>query len=567
MDCLKKRIDVARGYEKADMVLKNAKIINVYTRRIERGDVAIVDETIVGVGNYQGFTEVDCSDLFVAPGFIDAHVHIESSMVTPEVYSDLVIRHGVTSAIADPHEIANVLGLEGIELMLENAKKGCADLYFMLPSCVPSTDFEDNGAFLSTEELKKYVQYPQILGLAEVMDVHAVLNKKADMLNKVSLFANIDGHSPKCTGKDLNAYLCAGIKTDHECTQPEEALEKISRGIYVMLREGSAAKDLESLIPAVNQDNYHRFLFCTDDRHIEDLYELGSIDYCIKKAIEYGLEPVMAYTIATINAAMCYQLNDRGAIAPGMKADLVVLSDLERVKIEHVVKRGRIYQAKTTFSELKKSQSINLEEISNEHLKIKEVKPYVHVIKAVPHSLVTKHIMRSVKIKNNQFMSVIEEEGRINKLACFERHQGSGKYSVGFIEGIGIKHGAIAQTIAHDSHNVIVVGDGDEDMVLAVNTLIRTGGGIVFVSKGRVLEVIELPIAGLLSDEHPDLIYQRVKRFNHLARKHGVRKDIDPSISLSFMALPVIPELKLTPRGLFDVVSFQFIDLFSDERR
>ena len=570
MNKIKNNIDAAMGIIKATLVLKNASIINVFTQTIEKNDIAINGDTIIGMGNYEGIREIDCSGLFVAPGFIDAHVHIESSMVTPEIFSHFAIKHGVTTIIADPHEIANVMGEEGIEFMLENSDKGAIDIFFMLPSCVPAVDFEDNGSILKADEIAKFINNTKVLGLGEVMDVNAVISGNENMLEKILVsnkaHKNIDGHCPKIKAKKLNAYLCGNIKTDHECTNVEEALEKVSNGMYVMLREGSAAKDLVNLLPAVNRENYHRFLFCTDDRHLEDLIKVGSIDNCIRIAIREGLDSIKAYTMATFNTANCYNLKDRGAVAPGMKADLVIFEEIENLKIKNVIKNGVMYDDDNhIFSDSKVKTSINLDYIKEELFHIKAKGEFVNVIKINPGSLETKKEKRKVKINDNFVKNVEESEEVINKIAVIERHKNSGKHSIGFIEGLGLKGAAIAQTIAHDSHNIVVVGDNDKNMEVAVNNIIDNNGGIVIVSNGKVLESLALPIGGLMTFQNPSEVLHKIEKLNSLARKFGINKGIDPFLTLGFMSLPVIPELKITPRGLFDYHSFSFIDLFIKE--
>lgn len=569
MDKLKHNINVAMARQDADLVLKNAAIINVFTQKIEKGDIAISEDTIIGIGNYNGIREIDCTGLFVAPGFIDAHVHIESSMVTPEIFSQIVIKRGVTTVIADPHEIANVMGIKGIQLMLDNSQNSVIDNYFMLPSCVPAVDFEDNGAILNAKKLTKLSSHPKVLGLGEVMDVNKVTSGKEDMLEKIEMMnkkgKTIDGHCPKVSSHELNAYLCAGIKTDHECTEPNEALDKIKNGMYVMLREGSQAKDIIRLLPAVNKENYHRFMFCTDDRHIEDLMEDGSIDNCIRIAIREGLDPIMAYTMASLNVANCYHLKDRGAVAPGMKADLVLFEDLKKCEIKLMLKNGMIHKKYESFMIIESKNTVNLKKINANLFQVKGKGNYVNVIKVHPGSLKTTKVKRMVQMKNDLVEKVISGE-LVNKIAVIERHKNSGKYFTGFIEGLGLKHAAIAQTIAHDSHNVIVVGDNNQDMELAVNQLIDINGGIVIVSEGKVLEYIRLPIAGIMTSERPKFVLDKIKRLNQLAKEHGIQGGIDPFITLSFMALPVIPDLKITARGLFDYNRFEFINLFGTKK-
>ncbi|AWI06210.1 adenine deaminase [Clostridium drakei] len=568
MNKLLDKINAAMGKVKAELVLKDAFIINVFTQTIEKKDVAINDDVIVGIGKYEGNQEIDCKGLFVAPGFIDSHVHIESSMVTPEIFSDLVIKKGVTTIVADPHEIANVLGEKGIEFMLQNSKKGDIDTFFMLPSCVPAVDFEDNGAVLEADNLEKFINHPKVLGLGEVMDVNAVTSGKKNMLKKILMVNNqnksIDGHCPKINEKELNAYLCANVRTDHECTNYEEALQKVANGMYVMLREGSAARDLKKLLPAVNDKNYSRFIFCTDDRHIEDLVDEGSIDNCIRIAIDEGMDPVKAYTIASFNAANCYGLKDRGAISPGMKADLVIFEDIKKLKIKNVIKNGKIYKDNHIYEDVFAKPSVNVDCIKEDLFHIESKGKFVNVIKVHPGLLVTKKEEREVKV-NRGLVQCVEGKGEIvNKIAVIERHKNSGKHSVGFIEGLGLKKAAIAQTIAHDSHNIIVLGDNDKDMEIAVNNIIHNNGGIAFVSQGRMLECLELPIGGLMTSQNPDLVMDKIRKLNLLAVKFGIKKEVDPFLTLAFMALPVIPDIKITSRGLFDYSKFDFIDLFTD---
>ncbi len=568
MKNLKSYIDAAMTRVKAALVLKNASIINVFTQTVDKQDIAIEDGIIVGIGSYNGITEIDCNGLFVAPGFIDSHVHIESSMVTPELFSHILIKRGVTTIVADPHEIANILGEEGIDFMLHNSEKADIDTFFMLPSCVPAVEFEDNGAVLKAENLSKFINNPKVLGLGEVMDVNSVTSCNENMLDKINLALeankSIDGHCPRVNNKELNAYLCARIKTDHECTNHMEALKKVSNGMYVMLREGSSTRDLVNLLPAVNRDNYHRFLFCTDDRHIEDLVEYGSIDNCIRLAIKNGLDPIKAYTIASFNAANCYNLKDRGAIAPGYKADIVIFDDIEKLNIRKVIRNGVVYQDSNTRSRIDTKSSINIQPIKENLFKIEGRGEFVNIIRVLPGSVETRKEKRKVII-NNGFIEKVNADGEIvNKIAVLERHKNTGKHSVGFIEGLGLKGAAIAQTIAHDSHNIIVIGDNDRDMEVAVNSIISNDGGIVFVSGGELLESLRLPIGGLMTGEDPAVVLEKIKKLNSLAREYGINQGVDPFLTLGFMALPVIPDIKITPRGLFDYTSFSFIDLFTE---
>ena len=486
MEKVKQYIDAAMGRVNAELVLKNANFINVFTENVDRGDIAIVGDTIVGIGKYTGNVEMDCSDLYVSAGFIDAHVHIESSMILPEEFAKVVIKKGVTTVIADPHEIANVEGMNGINFMIKNSKAAPIDIYFMLPSCVPATKFEDSAYVLNAEDLEKLINNNKVLGLGEVMDVPAVINKEEDMLKKIDMakHKHIDGHCPNISPSELNACLSCGVRTDHESTSVKDALLKVSRGMYVMLREGSAAKNLKAILPAVNNQNFERFLFCTDDRHIDDLLEIGSIDNCIRISIKQGLNPIKAFIMASFNAAKCYNLNDRGAIAPGYKADLVIFEELKGVNIIKVIKNGKEYKESTVKKHAKVNikSSMHMDFINSKIFKVESKARAVNVIKLIPNSLETKLVQRKTENNLGYIKRIIDKD--ILKIAVFERHHKTGKHFVGFIEGLGLKNCSIAQTIAHDSHNVIVVGDNDKDMEVAVNTLISIGGGIVMVSGG-----------------------------------------------------------------------------------
>lgn len=563
MERIRKNIDAAMGRVKADLVLKNANYINVFTESIDSGDIAIVGETIIGIGNYEGEKEIDCTNLYVAPGFIDSHVHIESSMIIPEQFGHVVIKKGVTTVIADPHEIANVDGINGINFMIDNSKQAPIDIYFMLPSCVPATVFEDSGYAVNAEELEKLIDNSRVLGLGEVMNVSAVINKEEDILKKIDLAGHkhIDGHCPNISYRQLNAYLSCGAKTDHECTNVKEALQKVSMGMYVMIREGSVARNLKDLLHAVNNHNFSRFLFCTDDMQIDDILEIGSIDNCVRSSIKHGLNPVKAFMMASFNAAKCYDLKDRGAIAPGYKADLVVLEDLKGINILKVIKNGEEYMESRSkkHMNLKISTTMHMDFINREIFKVESKAMAINVMKLIPKSLETKLVQRNIENEISYVKRKIERD--ILKIAVFERHHNTGKHFVGFIEGLGLKHCSIAQTIAHDSHNVIVVGDDDKDMEVAVNTLISIGGGIAMVSEGKVVAQLSLPIGGIMTFETPYRVSEHLKRLSRIARNFGVRSEFDPFISLSFMTLPVIPEVKITARGLFDYNKFEFINL------
>lgn len=563
MEKLKNNINTALGNKKADIVLKNALIVNVFNQTIEKDDIAINGDTIIGVGNYSGEKEIDCTGYFVSPGFIDSHVHVESSKVTPEIFSHILIKKGVTTCIADPHEIANVLGKDGIKFMLDNSKKGVIDMFFMMPSCVPALEIEDNGAILNSEDLENFINDNRVLGLGEVMDVPAVVAGEQNMLNKLILFRNkkIDGHCPQISNSWLNAYMNCGISTDHECTTPEQAIEKVKKGMYVMLRQGSAARNLRDLLPAVNSGNFHRFLFCTDDKDIVDLSEKGSIDDCIRLAVKEGLDAIKAITIATLNASECYGLKKRGAIAPGYKADLVILEDLQSVKIKDVIINGKFYNENLSDkSNTAIEVSMNIDCIKEDMLKIKANSNKLNVIKIIPGSIETKKVIKEVIVRNGYVEQVCSSDAL--KVAVFERHKRTGKYSVGFIEGLGIKDCAIAQTIAHDSHNIIAVGSNDKNIEVAVNSIITIGGGVAIASGGKLIEQLSLPIGGLMTYKEANYVIDKIKRLNIICQQYGMKEDMDIFLTLGFMALPVIPEIKITARGLFDFNENKFIDLF-----
>lgn len=563
MDRIIKNVNIAVKNSKADLVLKNAWIVNVFTQSIEKSDIAISGEEIVGIGCYCGETEINCEGLFVAPGFIDAHVHVESSKVVPEVYSRIVIKKGVTSCIADPHEIANVMGEEGISFMLENSKRSVIDMYFMLPSCVPAVDFDDNGAVLDAVCLEKFIQNPQFLGLGEVMDVPSVISGKEGMIRKLSLFQSmiIDGHCPSINNDNLNAYIASGIKTNHECLAPEQAAEEIKRGLYVMLREGSAARNLKTLLPAENDKNFHRFLMCTDDKDINDLEEEGSIDHNIRLAVKNGINPIIAITIATLNAAECYGLRNKGAVAPGYIADLVILRNLYDLNIKSVIRRGKLYEESSAKPQsISIKPSMNIDHVSEDLFKIKGKSERVKVIKVIKDSINTQKVEREAIINGNIVEGIRGQD--VMKIAVFERHKRTGRYAIGFIEGLGLHNCSVAQTISHDSHNIIVVGDNDKNMEVAVNRIIDMGGGIVIVSSGIVMEELSLPVGGLMSDENPRFVIEKIKRMNSIISKYEKTGGMDVFTALSFMALPVIPEIKITTRGLYDFTEGDFVDLF-----
>lgn len=561
-------IKKAKGEEKAELVLKNANVINVFTKEIIKTDVAIENGKIVGIGNYSGIEEVDLYGKYLSPGFIDSHVHIESSMSTPSQFARAVIPRGVTSIVTDPHEIANVKGLDGIKYMIEESKNSPLDAYFVFPSCVPATTFENSGAILDAQDMEDQIDAKTIIGLGEMMDYPGVINYNNKVLDKLIIGNRyfIDGHGPGIKDKELNAYVVSGIKTEHECTTAEEMVDRLRLGMYILIREGSATRDLDKLINTVNKDNLSRILFCTDDKNPEDLLREGSIDYNIKLAIKAGIDPIDAIIIATLNPSICYNLKNKGAIAPGYDADLVVLDNFENLNILQVYKKGRLiaennialFNSEPYVPHYMKD-SVNIKELNIEDLRIPIKNNMANVITIINNSLITKASKRKISTREGFF--TYSDDG-INKLAVVERHKGTGNVGLGLIDNLKIKGGAIGLTIAHDSHNIIVAGDNDEDILVAINELARIGGGITIVSQGEVLKNLPLEVAGILTTRPLEETTEILREMIYISHNVlGVNNDIDPFMTLSFMALPVIPSLKLTDMGLFNVDEFKFIDV------
>jgi len=558
----------ARGVEKSDLVLKNCKIINVFSNEIIEGDVAIDKGYIVGIGQYEGEKEIDLSGRYLSPGFIDGHVHIESSMSSPSQFARVIVPRGVTSIIADPHEIANVKGIEGIKYIIEDSKRVPLDVYVMLPSCVPATNFENAGAILEAQDLKELMDEETVLGLGEMMNYPGVIFLDEKVIEKLVLFKDRvkDGHGPMIDGKDLNAYVAAGIMTEHECSTAEEVLNRLRLGMYILLREGSAARDLRNIIKVVNKDNLRRFLFCTDDKHPEDLINEGTIDYNIKLAIRGGIEPIDAIKMATLNAAECYGLKEKGAIAPGYIADLVVIDNLEDFNIVKVFKNGKLVAENNqalfdTTIHLPKNMvdSVRIRDVKVEDLQIPMKSNKANIIGVVENSIVTEKIVDEVNLVNGYFDYSNDD---ILKLVVVERHFATGNIGVGLIKNFKLKNGAIGSTVGHDSHNMIVVGDNDEDILAAIKELEIIGGGLTMVSRGKVLKSLPLEIAGIMTSRPIEETNRILKEMIDLSHKElKVNENIDPFMTLSFMALPVIPKLKLTDMGLFDVEKFEFIDI------
>lgn len=568
----KRLIDTAMGRKKAELVLRNARIVNVYTHEVIDGSLAVDQGLIVGIGAYEGEREHDLGGRYLVPGLIDSHVHIESSLVSPEQFARLIVPRGTTTIVADPHEIANVAGLDGIRFMIEASRNLPLDVYFMLPSCVPATRFENAGAVLDAASLAELIGHESVLGLGEVMDYEALTAADPGILAKIDLAAErgrpIDGHSPMLEGRGLTAYRAAGIMTDHECSTLDEMRDRLRQGMRILIREGSAARNLATLIKGVDAYTAKRCSFCTDDKQPEDILAEGHIDFNVRLAIENGLDPVTAIQLATINGAEAYGLNGKGSITPGFDADLVVVDNLRRFKVEQVYKRGELVaeNLEAKFSVVapdisRVSGSVKTSEIKLKDFTLTLKGDLAHVIHLHSGSLITEKAVRKVFVDQNGCF-VPQKKLDICKLAVIERHKGSGNVGLGLVEGYGLKGGAAATTIAHDSHNLIVIGDTDEDMLNAAEELVRCGGGMTLSKGGKILATLELPIAGLMSNRSGDEVNTELSEINRLAHTElSINADIDPFMTLSFLALPVIPELKLTDMGLFDVTANDFIDI------
>ncbi len=559
---------IAIGEELAGLVLKNARIVNVFSNAIETGDIAIEDGVIVGIGKYSGKREIDLCLSYVAPGLIDGHVHIESSMVTPPQFATLVVPFGTTSVIADPHEIANVCGLSGIKFMLESAKVVPLDIMIMIPSCVPSTAFETSGDKLSAELIGALKNEKQVLGLGEMMNYPGVICGDNEVYAKLDVMHDkmIDGHAPGVSGKELNTYVLPGIRTDHESTTKEELIEKVNRGLYVHLREGSATRNVMDLLPAVNKDNLGRLMFCTDDKHPEDIQKEGHINYNVKLAIAYGLDPVDAIKMATINIATCYSLKGIGAIAPGYQADIIVFDTFADFEPRLVFKRGKLVakdKQPLFFAAAVKDDSV-LDTIRFHPEDLDFTLPIkgdtAYVIGLEEHNITTRKLVEKVKTENGFYVN--DPKLDILKLAVVERHHYTGNIGLGLVKGYGLENGAIAMTIAHDSHNLVIIGDNDLDMKLAAEKIKEIQGGIVIVENHEIQDYLELEIAGIITKHDPRLVIRKLSLLKKHARRMHVKESVtDPFIQLAFLSLPVIPELKLTDFGLFDVKAFKLIGI------
>lgn len=560
----KKLIRCAAGETEPDFVLKNAAIADVFTETLFRGDIAVFGGRIAGVGNYSAALEIDCSGRVVVPGLIDAHMHLESSMTSPSILAPVLLAHGTTAVIADPHEIANVCGGKGIRWLMSDSAKTFLDAFFALPSCVPLSENDHNGAVFAASEMKKFRGDPRICGLGEVMNPDGVVAGDEGLLEKIELMRSgtIDGHAPAVSGRPLQAYRAAGVQTDHECSTWDEALERLRAGFIVQVREGSAAKNLEEIIRGALREgvSFDRFVFCTDDVHLDDVSANGHIDRNIRMAIKLGVKPVTAVKMATLNAARAYNLRDRGAIAPGFLADLVVLDDLESFKIHKVYKNGVPLEklpvrCRKTPADYRMTHSVNIPVLPKDCLRM-EARSGFPVIGIVPGQLATEKLMLPLPEKNGIFTP----SGDILKIAVVQRHDGSGRVGVGVVKGFGLKNGAAASTVGHDAHNLIVIGDNDADMLAAVEELKACGGGYTLVRGRKPLKTVRLEIAGLFTDNREIDLPKELHEMTDLAHRMGVPENIDVFQNLSFLSLPVIPALRITDCGVYDVEARKFLN-------
>lgn len=566
-ETLRQQIAAGQSIVIADLVLKNARIINVFTNEIEKADVAISGGKIVGIGTYNGKSEVDLHGHYVCPGLIDGHIHIESSMLCGPAFEQAVLPHGTTAVITDPHEISNVAGTDGLDFMLETTKDLTLSVYFMLPSCVPATDLDESGAVLDAEQLRPYYRYPRVLGLAEMMNSYGTVRGDAKILQKICDCTNagkiVDGHAPFLSGKDLNAYIIAGVLSDHECSTMEEAMEKLRRGQYIMIREGTAAKNMAALLPLFREPYCNRCMLVTDDKHPGDLLRGGHIDANIRKAIAAGVDPAIAVKMATLIPAQYFGLKQHGAVAPGYKADLIVVSNLEQFTVEQVYKGGSLVAEggkvlkpsplvidSTRFARV--MDSFDMDEITMKDLELHKSGEHERVIRLIENELLTEEEI----IPFRQYPGIapgVDVAHKIVKLAVFERHHHSGHVGLGFLGNYSLQCGAVASSIAHDSHNLIVAGTNDADMVLAGNTVRKNKGGLAFVVNGRVIGELALPVAGLMSAESVEVVMENVQHLKDALRTHGIAEGIDPFMTLAFVSLPVIPKLRLNTYGIVDV--------------
>lgn len=565
-------IEVAAGRKKADVVIKNAHVVDVYTGKLIDGDIAITDGLIAGVGNYEGETTIDAEGGYAAPGFIDGHMHIESVHVSPEEMGRICVPHGTTTLIADPHEIANVAGNTAMRYMMDASDRTALDIRYMYPSCVPATPFEHAGAVLTADEMRKLIDDDRILGIGEFMNYPGVINCADADIDKILLGKEkgmvIDGHSPNIEGNELNAYVAAGVHDDHECATIKEMEDRISRGMYILMRYGTSCHDLKVLVKGITKENARRLVLCTDDKQANTIVEKGHLEEHLRILRDAGVDPIMALTFASLNAAECFRLHDRGAIAPGLRADIAILKDLENFDVKKVLIEGRLVAEDGKYLLPVEKQDItpvrgscHVKDFSEERLKLNLKSKKVHTIDLVPGGVLSKKSVAEVDI-DEEGNFVYNPEADLVKIAVIERHQNTGNVACGFLRGYGIKAGAIALTIAHDSHNIVVTGTSDSDMAFAVEELIKQEGGIILVKDKEVLHRVPMPIGGLMSDLPTEELVPELKKVDEIAfGTLGISQTYDPVTTLCFMSLPVIPEVKLTDVGLFDVATFSFIPL------
>ena len=566
---MKELIDCAMGRHKPVFVLKNACFVNVFSGKLEKGDIAINKDRIIGIGNYSGISEIDLTGKIVLPSYIDGHMHIESTQLTPEELAKAIVPRGTTTIIADPHEIANVCGLYGIEYIANASKNIPLDVMIQFPSCVPATSFENSGAILSSKEVAENINKDYILGLGEFMNYPGVINNDDEVIKKLEIAQKynkvVDGHAPNLKGKELDAYLLGGISTDHECTSVSEMQLKIDRGMYVHLREGSATRNTEVNCKGITAENMRRCILCTDDRHACDLKKDGHIDNNLRLLVKCGISPIWAVTMATLNTAECYNLKWKGAIAPNYIADIVVVSDLKDFNAELVIKSGMVvaqngkalFRTKKYINE-KVLSTVHIKDVTADDFKIKLKGKKAKVIKLLPKNVVTEKVIREVESENGD----VKIKGTdLLKLSIIERHKATGNVGLGLIEGYGLKDGAIALTVSHDSHNIIVLGDDNEAMANAVCEIKRIGGGMVIADNKKIISSMPLEIAGLITTKDINTFEKKLSKMIDIAFSMGVTREVQPFMSLSFLALVVIPELKITDRGLFDVDKFCFTEI------
>ena len=575
MASLREKIRIASGDGMADLLIKDGRVVDVFSGQIEKKDVAIFAGVIVGFGDYQAKKIVDVKGDFLCPGLIDGHVHVESSMVTIPEFARAVLPNGTTSVVIDPHEIANVHGREGIRFMAESARGIPLNVFIMLPSCVPATNMETSGATLKASALRPLFKEPWAIGLAEMMNFPGVIFRDSEVLKKIEIAKGrpIDGHAPMLSGKRLYAYLTAGIRSDHECTTLKEAKEKLKNGMWIQMREGTTARNLKDLLPLVTTKNSRRIFFVTDDRHPKELLKEGHIDSMIRQAIHLGLDPILAIQMATLNAAEYFRLDGLGAIAPGYRADLVTFDHLGRFRIGKVFKDGILVAEngkmlitppgrKGLKVGLRVRGSVRVGPLKKDAFLLRSNQLLAKVIQLIPNQIVTKKVMKKIILKEGVAYPNIKED--ILKIVVVERHKATGNIGIGFVQGFGLRNGAIGSSVAHDSHNLVIVGTNDHDILKTVNVIQAMRGGLVVVSDGKVLSSLPLPIAGLMSESAVPQVYLQLEALQRAVRKLGC-KIPDPFMALSFLSLPVIPELKITDKGLVDVNQFKFVPLFGEE--